>query len=178
MVEAIAFSAEKSAENILGYARRVIEEWAKNGKPSDDNTPDVFVIDVDLTRAVDILSMAGMNVTQKAATKLRLMADGCQNAAEKAGETAGEWLAQAIEQGLTAANPLAYASAVLAAWTKHGKPEPKQQPKNTQSVPTASGSGIAKQSKAQQRYDKNIDALSHAKAMVAELKKRKEQQSK
>jgi hypothetical protein len=78
-----------------------------------------------LAHALEVYRSTGRVISADLLARFRLMAEKCDQAAQAAGTSGGEWLAEALTCALGVARPsslLSYADAVLNDWLDHGHP--------------------------------------------------------
>jgi len=129
---AIARDLARPAGTLKPEARQPETRQPETQKPEETPAaPAELVIADDLIPAADIYRSAGNEMTDQVLARLRLMAQAADPAAQSAGSTGAQWVADALSNALGRAKPqslLAYADKILANWTTNGRPQPTVAP--------------------------------------------------
>ncbi len=91
-----------------------------------DPAPQPVEIPPELAAAARVYASANGDPGADVVARLALMAEACAAAAQSAGSTGAQWVADALSSALGRAQPqslLAYAGKILENWTVHGRPQ-------------------------------------------------------
>ncbi len=129
---AIARDLARQAGDLKPEARQPEARQPEAQKPEETPAaPGEVVIANDLIPAADIYRSAGNQITDPVLARLRLMAQAADAAAQSAGSTGAQWVADALSNALGRAKPqnlLAYTDKILANWTANGRTQPAAAP--------------------------------------------------